>query len=78
MERIWRLAKAIAFILSLTAFIYVGYVTSQKGRYQPGSDPRGIFMIVDTQTGIIQYYNESYGGTKGDFHKIDFKEHTFN
>ncbi len=77
MERIWRLAKVIAFILSLTAFVYVGYMVSQNGRYQPGSDPRGIFMIVDTQTGNVQYFIPSYEETKGDFHKINFKDHTF-
>lgn len=75
MENKWRLAKAIAFILSLTAFVYVGHMTSQNGRYQPGSDPRGYFTIVDTQTGNVQYFSESYGERV--FHKINFKDHTF-
>ena len=59
MERIWRLGKVIAFILSLTAFVYVGYITSQKGRYQPNSNsiPGGIFSIIDTQTGRIYIYD---------------------
>jgi hypothetical protein len=78
MENKWRLAKAVAFILSLTAFVYVGKMISQNGRYQPGSDPRGIFIIVDTQTGNVQYFIPSYGETEGVFHKINFKEHTFN
>lgn len=55
MERIWKLAKAIAFILSLTAFVYVGYITSQKGRYQPNTSDR--FSVIDTQTGRISIYN---------------------
>lgn len=74
MERIWKFAKATAFILGLTAFVYVGHIMSQKGRYQPSSDPRGYFTVVDTQTGIIEYFSEN----DTVFHKIDFKEHTFN
>ena len=73
MEKIWKLAKALAFILSLSAFVYVGQLISQNGRYQPGSDPRGIFIIVDTQTGNVQYFT----GQDKIFHKIDFKNHSF-
>ena len=73
MENKWRLAKAVAFILSLTAFVYVGYITSQNGRYQPSSDPRGYFTIVDTQTGTVQYFSER----DKVFHKVNFKDHTF-
>ena len=69
MEKIWKLAKALAFILSLSAFVYVGQLISQNGRYQPGSDPRGIFIIVDTQTGNVQYFTGQ--------DKIDFKNHSF-
>lgn len=70
MEKTWKLAKAVAFILTLTAFVYVGYIISQKGRYQH-IDIDG-FAVIDTQTGIVQYFGD------GGFHKIDFKEHTFN
>lgn len=73
MERVWKLGKAVAFILSLIVLVYVAHITSQKGRYQPSSDPGGYFTIVDTQTGTVQYFDE---GEKV-FHKIDFKEHTF-
>ncbi len=59
MENKWRLAKAVAFILSLTAFVYVGYITSQNGRYQPipDSEAGGQFIIIDTQTGCINAYS---------------------
>lgn len=55
MERVWKSGKAVAFILSLTAFVYVGYIISQKGRYQPNSSDR--FSVIDTQTGRISIYN---------------------
>ena len=57
MERIWRLAKAVAFIISLTAFVYVGYIISQKGRYQPLTNPQALFTVIDTQTGHICVYD---------------------
>ena len=75
MERIWKLAKAVAFILSLSAFVYVGNIISQMGRYQSANSDKTI-VIIDTQTGTVQYISFE-DGEKG-FHKIDFKEHTFN
>ena len=59
MENKWRLAKAVAFILSLTAFVYVGQMISQNGRYQPIPNPSagGLFIVIDTQTGCINAYS---------------------
>lgn len=75
MERIWKLAKVVAFILSLTAFVYVGQIISQKERYQSvTTNSNAEIIIIDTQTGTVQYFS----GQDNVFHKIDFKEHTFN
>ncbi len=71
MERIWKLAKAFAFILSLTAFVYVGYITSQKGRYQLNSGER--FSVIDTQTGRISTYDHQ----QDIFYTYDFEKQTF-
>lgn len=76
MERIWRLAKVIAFILSLTAFVYVGYITSQNGRYKPipNRSAGGQFIVIDTQTGCINAYN-----LQGDvFYKYDSVNQLFH
>lgn len=56
MEKAWKLSKIIAFILSITAFAYVGYLISQKGRYQPISNAV-LTAVIDTQTGIIYLYS---------------------
>lgn len=56
MERIWKLGKAVAFILSLSTFIYVGNKISQMGRYQSATSETS-FIITDTQTGAIQYFS---------------------
>ncbi len=74
MENKWRLAKAVAFILSLTAFVYVGQIISQNGRYQSVTSGAAV-AIIDTQTGTVQYLT----GAEGErvFHKIDFKGHTY-
>lgn len=69
MENKWRLAKAVAFILSLTAFVYVGHMISQNGRYQsiPNPSAGGVFIVIDTQTGCISAYSP-----QGDvFYKYD-------
>lgn len=71
MERIWKLGKVFAFILILTAFVYVGYIMSQKGRYQPITTD--IDMIIDTQTGSLEYFDRQ----ENTFHRIDFKNHTY-
>lgn len=71
MERIWKSGKVFAFTLSLTAFVYVGYIISQKGRYQ--STGTGAIMIIDSQTGSVEYFDMQERA----FHKIDFKNHTF-
>lgn len=74
MEKIWKLAKVVAFIISLIAFVYVGQIISQKGRYQ-SSIQNAAVLIIDTQTGTVQYFSEE-GGEKV-FHKINFKDHSF-
>ena len=58
MEKVWKSSKVIAFVLSLTAFVYVGYLISQKGRYQPISNAVPT-AVIDTQTGIIYLYSRS-------------------
>ncbi|MFV8352020.1 hypothetical protein [Flavobacterium sp. XS2P14] len=74
MENKWKLTKAVAFILSLTAFIYVGQMLSQNGRYQSVTLNSGVGVaIIDTQTGTVQYF----AGEDEGFKKIDFKGHTF-
>ncbi|WP_140484757.1 hypothetical protein [Flavobacterium sp. GSA192] len=55
MEKAWKSCKVIAFILSLTAFVYVGYMISQKGRYQP--IPNTVLSVIDTQTGVIYLHD---------------------
>jgi len=69
MERIWKLAKAVASILSLSAFIYVGNIISQKGRYQSATSESS-FVITDTQTGAVQYFSVVENRV---IHKIDLK-----
>ena len=83
MERIWKLEKAVAFILSLTAFIYVGQIISQAGqkisqigRYQPVSNPGpgGAFIVIDIQTGCISAYSPQ----ENIFYKYDSVHQLFN
>lgn len=74
MENKWKLAKAVAFILCLTAFVYVGKMISQNGRYQLSTTSAAV-VIIDTHTGTVQYFSED-GGEKV-FHKINFKDHSF-
>ena len=57
MEKFWRLRKILAFMLGLIAFVYVGYILSQKGRYQP--IPNTVLGVLDTQTGIIYLHSRS-------------------
>lgn len=52
MNETWKSVKVLAFVLTLSAFVYVGYIISQKGRYQPipNPNPGGAFTVIDTQT----------------------------
>ncbi|WP_278034205.1 hypothetical protein [Flavobacterium nitratireducens] len=68
MEKVWKSSKVIAFVLSLTAFVYVGYLISQKGRYQPISNAVPT-AVIDTQTGIIYIHDSSEG--KDTYYKYD-------
>lgn len=76
MENKWKLAKAVAFILSLIAFVYVGQIISQNGRYQPISSPGpGVaFIVIDTQTGCISAYSPQ----NDIFYKYDSVNQLFN
>jgi hypothetical protein len=73
MERKWKLAKAVAFILSLIAFVYVGQIISQNGRYQPNPNSGGAFSVIDTQTGRIYIYDPQ----ADTFYKYDSENQTF-
>lgn len=71
MERTWKSGKTFALLLTLTTFTYVGYIISQKGRYQ--TTTASPFIIIDTQTGIVKQYNSD----RKTFLTIDFKNQTF-
>lgn len=73
MKKIWKLRKVFAFILTLTAFVNVGYMISQNGRYQAFTVQSGVVMTIDTQTGCVEYFEIG----KGIFYKIDYKNQTF-
>lgn len=73
MEKLWKLGKVLAFILSLITFVYVGQIMSKNNRYQSVTSDRAV-IIIDTQTGTVQYFN----ATDKIFHKVNFKYHTFD